>query len=63
MWVVIFGAFFLHTEECADVGNKYRRKERMKKLLSLVLVLALLATVCVSVASADELKNLNTYET
>ena len=35
----------------------------MKKLLSLVLVLALLATVCVSVASADELKNLNTYET
>ena len=35
----------------------------MKKLLSLVLVLALLATVCVSAASADELKNLNTYET
>ena len=35
----------------------------MKKLLSLVLVLALLATVCVSVTSADELKNLNTYET
>ena len=29
----------------------------MKKLLSLVLVLALLATVCVSAASADELKN------
>ena len=35
----------------------------MKKLLSLVLVLALLATVCVSAVSADELKNLNTYET
>ena len=43
--------------------NTMGGKQRMKKLLSLVLVLALLATVCVSVASADELKNLNTYET
>ncbi|MBR3107598.1 MAG: hypothetical protein IKH30_10530 [Clostridia bacterium] len=35
----------------------------MKKLLSLVLALAMLATVAVSAAGAEELKNLNTYET
>ena len=35
----------------------------MKKLLSLVLALAMLATLAVTGASAEELKNLNTYET
>ena len=35
----------------------------MKKLLSLVLALAMLATLAVSAAGAEELKNLNTYET
>ena len=35
----------------------------MKKLLSLVLALAMLATVAVTTAGAEELKNLNTYET
>ena len=35
----------------------------MKKLLSLVLVAAMLATLAVSAAGAEELKNLNTYET
>ncbi|MBQ6961977.1 MAG: hypothetical protein IJP78_13450 [Clostridia bacterium] len=35
----------------------------MKKLLSLVLALAMLATLAVSTAGAEELKNLNTYET
>ena len=38
-------------------------KQRMKKLLSLVLALAMLATLAVSAAGAEELKNLNTYET
>ena len=35
----------------------------MKKLLSLALALAMLATLAVTGASAEELKNLNTYET
>ena len=47
-----------------DVKKTYLGgKQRMKKLLSLVLALAMVATLAVSAASADELKNLNTYET
>ena len=46
-----------------DVKNNMGGKQRMKKLLSLVLALAMLATLAVSTAGAEELKNLNTYET